>query len=188
MKAIMVDMETLGVRDTSEILSLGAVVFDPFTRQTKEELLEASFYACPTYTDEDSKHFTYDQSTIDWWGEQSDNAMRVIDAGPHVPVRELLNLFSEFWKSHDAVQIWAKPPSFDVDKLEHHFRVFNMYVPWNFRNVFDVRTVLMQGEYLANFKPNYPEGGIPHYALDDAIAQALMVQEVHEVLRGLRNA
>lgn len=166
MRNIMIDIESLGTRNTSVILSIGAIEFD-------ETQIGDSFY---TRIDIDSclEHgLTIDGSTLEWWMSQADDAKRVFDEPGKLLVPALLDLQSAFsWKDK---LVWANGTSFDISILEHAYTKCKLKTPWMFYNVRDYRTVKgMFPQDLVNRVRVEPV--VAHHALEDARAQMLTLQ------------
>lgn len=104
---VMLDLETLGTRPGSVILSIGAVEFDLRVGLGREFYVEISQYS--------SRHigFTVDQDTVDWWEEQSAEARgllaRTSSGGllPHVALQQF-----NAWLSPDPL-VWGNGAAFD---------------------------------------------------------------------------
>jgi hypothetical protein len=155
---IMVDIETLGTRPGSVILSVGAVKFDK--RKTKE-----TFYRAVDVLDSLFLGLTTDPDTIKWWSEQSPEAKGALK--PTHLLKNVLTDFGTFVKGYD--EIWAKGPDFDLVMLKAAYDKLGLKLPWSFRDARDVRTVL------ALAPVELKAEGVKHTALDDAVFQAKQV-------------
>ncbi|SER58496.1 3'-5' exonuclease [Rhizobium sp. NFR03] len=172
MRDLMIDIETLGSRPGSVILSIGAVTFDAETGQLGDE-----FYSAIDPETAVSIGLTTDVATMMWWMKQSEDARRAAFCGERHLAPVLIE-FAEFVRSADASRVWAKPPSFDLVLLEAAFRACILPVPWHFRTHRDCRTIFD----LTNTKQ--PDVGTAHNALDDAKGQALGVIAAYSTLGG----
>lgn len=177
-KHISVDIETLGTQPGSAVISLGAVVFDPLTGQLGESFY-VSFNATCMFG------FTTDQGTVDWWKDQSDAAKSNLSVN-NMSLETGLIRFHHWWKEvesdcelGDYARFWAKPPSFDEVLLDAAYKIAGIKTPWHYRAPRCVRTLLD----IAGIKER-PMEGIPHYALDDAVHQALVVSDCYKAKRG----
>lgn len=172
MMHVMVDLETLGTRPGSVILSIGAVQFS-------DAGLGAEFYRVIDVFDSLMAGLVVDPETVGWWRQQSPEAKGAI-GDPHVRWRlgEALRDFAKFVdRAPQAYPIWAKGPDFDLVLLESAFLAAGIRKPWNFRDARDVRTIL-------SLKPDIPlvRAGHKHNALDDAQYQAAQVMAVYQDL------
>lgn len=67
------DIETLGKRSTSVILSWACIHFDPHKKYTYEELCESAFFVKLDAKDQKERLNRYiDLNTVEWWGKQSE--------------------------------------------------------------------------------------------------------------------
>jgi len=161
----MHDLETLGIRPGSIIRSLGAVVFDPRTGK-----LGAEFYANITRASCEKAGLTFDQSTVDWWEDQSDAAKAALEIDQR-PLIEVLSDFFHWFSSVGGEEIWSHGAGFDNVLLASAYRAVGVAPPWKFWNERCCRTVLALG----NRRVDSTRQGEHHNALDDAKSQALAV-------------
>jgi hypothetical protein len=182
----MVDIETLSTEPSAVILSIGAVLFDPFVQNTADELANGhTFYVNVSPESQPESHSS--EETRAWWALQSESARQaVLTNQQHVvdALRELHNfLVFRCGQNHPpAHEIWANSPSFDCVILSHAFRKYSKFpFPVPFFQHRDVRTAKElawphgQGQPLIHV-------GVAHNALDDCIKQALYVQAAYKVL------
>lgn len=172
MRNIMIDTETLGVRSSSVIISIGAVPFD-------DAAIGPGFYQRVDIQSCLDVGLTVDASTIEWWMTQSDEARAAFDE-KGVPLRAALNRLSELFEGSELV--WANGVNFDVPILENAYHACGMVVPWKFYNTRDYRTVknMFPKEFLNSLRV---EPVVAHNALDDARAQALTLQAIWDAQR-----
>lgn len=156
----MIDIETLGLKPGSVILSIGAVAFDAVTGELGPE-----FYGKLDLATSMAMGMTVDPGTIAWWMKQSDEARAAaFDYAAH-PLTAVEGL-TEFIGMQAPERVWAKPPSFDLVLLEALFAACHCMIPWHYRSPRDCRTLFD----LANIEQ--PKVGTAHDALDDARSQA----------------
>lgn len=167
MRDLMIDIETLGTAPGSVILSIGAVAFD-----AEAGVLGADFYSAIDPQSAVDAGLRMDVSTLKWWITQSDDARRAVFAG-NQPLDCALREFSDFAREVDASRIWAKPPSFDLVLIDAAFHACRVHVPWHYRSLRDVRTLLD----ITGTPSTYV--GTAHNALDDARSQALSVIDAY---------
>ncbi len=72
MQNVMIDLETLGTRPGSVILSIGAVEFD------RDLGLGREFYVELNQASSITAGLTTDDATVDWWLDQEDAARDLI--------------------------------------------------------------------------------------------------------------
>ena len=119
MTHVMIDMETWGVRPGSALRSLGAVVFDP-----KTGALGKTFYA--NIDDESCARagLTQDQSTIDWWAQQSAEAREALAVNPR-SLLEVLVDFRDWFEGVGGECVWSHGATFDAVLLESAYRALD---------------------------------------------------------------
>jgi hypothetical protein len=174
---IMLDIETLGTRPSSVILSIGMVKFDPAKRE-----LGDTYYRVLSSQDQLDMERTQDDSTVKWWSEQSKEASSVLfqsaaEGSEGGMVHQTLMEMGE-WMGPEP-RLWGNGAGFDNVLLRSLFDTYGVKAPWSFRHDRCYRTL----QALANGKvtnakmvkhgivsPRFE--GIRHHALDDAKNQA----------------
>ena len=164
MENIMVDLETLGMTPGCVILSIGAVAFD-------RTGLGREFYKVVNSKSCLDAGLTTDQSTVDWWSRQSDDARKVlIEAGEtDTTLGDALAEFGQFVREFGprTVKVWGNGSDFDNAILACAYKALGRQLPWQFWNNRCFRT-------LKNLKTGVEprREGTYHNALDDAKHQA----------------
>lgn len=176
---LMVDLETLGVKAGSAILSIGAVVFDPDKKLPKKIPENKIFYQNIEIKTSLAAGFTIDQETVDWWKEQPKAAQDILKTDK-IPVQKALLNFRIFFIKNKLQFIWSQGSSFDVALLEDGYRKIEMGFPWRYTNSRDTRTIFDLAKIRCDRK-----AGMKHYALDDAINQARSIQEAYRIIKGV---
>lgn len=167
---IMVDIETLGVRPGSVILSIGAVKFD-------RHGVHDSFYQVITPKSCTDVGLKIDIDTVMWWFNQSPEAQKALLAEPRYSIGETLTAFSRWllggdgshnWPDADDIELWGNGANFDNVLLAAAYDACGLDRPWKFYNDRCYRT-------LKALHPDVPmaRSGTHHNALDDARSQAL---------------
>jgi len=169
-KHLMVDLETLSVSPTAVILTLGAVHFDPYGTGHSD-----SIYFRIDLDDQDTLGREIDPSTIDWWSRQNPEIMEeAFSPDDRIPLLEAMDRFHKFAWGCSA--FWSHGATFDLVILENIYRQLNKPLPWNYWALRDTRTLFDIG-----IDPEMPQGS-KHDALQDAIRQAIGVQNVYAKL------
>lgn len=192
----MVDIETMGVTPTAPVLTIGAVLFDPQADDTFEQLRKRAFLRVIDIKDA-VKHSTgVEPDTLKWWLSQTDTAIKRLITGDLISVKQALtDLYAyaqdrsacsplgEQWRYLPLPQCyWANSPNFDMVILEASARSVGLPWPFFFSWYRDLRTIKDCAF------PNGPDDvprlneGVAHDAADDAVAQALLVQECYRKL------
>lgn len=157
MKDIMIDIETPGKKYGCGVLSIGAAYFD------RQGNIGDKFYACMGLNG--FSVGSTDPETLEWWSRQALQAKIDLISGEESPIIVAGNL-QKFIKP--GSRVWGNGSVFDITILEGWFEMLGREVPWSFRNVRDVRTVV---DLLDIPKEDMAFEGTAHNALDDAIHQ-----------------
>lgn len=169
-KHLMVDMETLAVSPNAVVLSLGAVHFDPYGTGYSDSL-----YFRIDIDDQDALGREVDPNTITWWSSQPPEIMEeAFSLDDRIPLVEAMDRFHKFAWGCSA--FWSHGATFDLVILENIYRQLNKPLPWNYWQLRDTRTLFDLGQ-----DPEMPQGS-KHDALQDAIRQAVGVQNIYRKL------
>lgn len=180
MKHIMLDIETLGNKTNSVILSIGACYFDPKTGDIGDTMsVHIDVESCV------DRGLNMDASTVMWWLGQEKEAQSKITNGQRdaEDITTALKMLTNFIDGDS--QVWGNGATFDNAIVKNAYEKCNMREPWKFWNDRDVRTVVELG-YQIGFNPkrDMPFTGTRHDALDDAIHQAKYVSAIWQRLLG----
>ncbi len=174
MKHMMLDIETLDTENTAAVVSIGAVVFDPETKEVEDR----TFHANITF-EEALEYGTYSESTVAFWEKQPEAAVATLFNPEPVTLREALTQFDKYVKSWKPKPkfIWGNSPAFDVAILRHACKQTGLKFPFTPWAEMDVRT-------LKNLLPKETvpkKTGVNHSAVDDCLWQCKIVQMFHGV-------
>lgn len=122
MKRVMIDIETLGKNPGCVILSIGAVQFG-------DERKGEWFYQAISIDDCTRNGMVIDQSTLQWWGDQSPESRREAFSGKTLISTALFGL--AHWMGKDA-QSWGNGAAFDLGILRSAFIKFGVNDPWKY--------------------------------------------------------
>lgn len=179
MNNVMIDLETLGTRADSVIMSIGAVKFD---LQTGAIDAANAFYASVSI---DSNHEAIprhiSESTLVWWTRQSAEAQKVF----HEPKTTLYAALCDLqnWFGDADCDVWSNGADFDIPMLAHAYHSNGLEAPWKFYKTRCFRT--MKNLPFAPKAEALPKTA--HNALDDAIAQALHLQLIWQHMFATKN-
>jgi hypothetical protein len=170
-KHLMIDMETMAVSPNAVVLSLGAVHFNPYGNGYGEKI-----YFRIDLDDQDKLGREIDPETIKWWGLQDPKIMEeAFSEEGRIPLADAMDQFHKFAWNCDAY--WSHGATFDLVIIENIFRQLNKPLPWNYWQLRDTRTLFDLG-----FDPDMPQGS-KHDALQDAIRQAVGVQNIYAKMK-----
>lgn len=175
---LMIDLETLDTTVTAKILSVGLCFFDIATGEVYRTWeMPVSLIG--------QEQRTMSDSTFRWWMGQSDEARDRVFAEESHRLKHLLTTISDHVKVMlPDIRVWGNGATFDVSILEHAFNEYGIPVPWDFRNVRDMRTLVEVGQLITgtDMRSKVPFEGVKHCAVDDAVWQAKVVSEIWKVL------
>lgn len=178
---VMLDLETLGTKPGSVILSIGAATFDG----------KWTFHRRLTLTDQLASGMTMDPATIDWWMNQSDAARQSLFGTTAQQDRTTavvaLMEFSRWCAEVDLKTVWGHGLNFDIPLLEALYRANKISPHWGYRAGRDTRTLFdLAGKKMGDFGTPNP---LAHDALCDAVYQATETVKCREYITGgLRTA
>lgn len=193
MKHISLDTESLSLNENPALLSIGAVVFDPYGNDTVESLRRApniQINIAPRGQVECyGRHI--DGDTVLWWLKQSDAARAQLTEHEACDLPTALARLST-WIFQRALQpgdtptarLWTHGAAEDAVWLRTAYRTCGHQFPIHYRNIRDTRTLFD----LTDTPPIQVSGLVDHVALDDAIYQALWIQAAHKQLNQLKEA
>lgn len=173
----MLDMETIGTAANSVILSIGAIYFNDDGSTGKE------FYSLLDTISQLDKGRVEDESTVDWWEKQSEEAKKEAYSVPEEDrpdtLQVLKNLNDFIKEGGKDVLIWGNGSDFDNALLADLFRSFGIKQPWGFWNNRCFRTFKSEFKHLAS-EPAFE--GIKHHALYDAKHQVRYLAKIKSAL------
>lgn len=187
---IMADIETFGDQDDAQILQVSAVAFElNETVLEPHELLQYDdrwFDACVIpYAGRTQP------SNLMFWSSDpgAAAASERIARQPKLEVAEALNRFSAFvgrWLGKRGC-MWAKPPQFDLRILRGNYNAESVYdAPWHYSQEKDLTTLLWMARKVPRVNFRVPDmsgaGLVKHYALHDAVQQAIVAQAAYRSL------
>lgn len=164
----MLDLETMGIRPGSVIVSIGAVEFDPWSAR-----LGRTFYQTCSIASAVDVGLAMDPETITWWLQQNDAARAELSSAKGDLKSSLIAFSHWLGQCGGKVRIWGNGSDFDNALLAEAYHRVSNPVPWKFWNNRCYRTM----------KSLYPSvklerEGTHHNALDDAIHQAKHLQKI----------
>jgi hypothetical protein len=176
MKHVMLDLETLGTRPGSVILSIGAVFFDldGTTGETFYRNIDPQTCAAVGLTVDPQTYaavgLTVDPQTKAWWMRQSQAARDAL-AIDRRPLAAVVKDFAGFFRGGGEF-VWAQGATFDPPLWEAAAAAVGCSTPWKFWNARDTRTVY---DICGLDYKSMPREGVYHNALDDCLTQVKAV-------------
>jgi hypothetical protein len=174
-----IDLETLGNKPYSIVVTIGVAAFD---RRTGE--IDEGTHLVINASDAASKGLRMTADTVLWWMQQSDAARASLVPSGGWSIDSGLSLFEKYLQQHSfskSSKVWGNGSGFDVNLLEDVYELSGRACPWQFWQARDLRTVVDLAEIN---KKEFPREGTHHNALDDAKYQALLAIEGIRRLKG----
>lgn len=159
MTNVVIDLETLDTAPGATVLAIGAC-----------EVESGRTFYCSVNGD----NGTESQDTLGFWCRGDLEQARQKLTQDLLPVREALAAFAA-WMPLDC-RVWGNGAAFDNVILRECYRRHGIPVPWHYSMDRDLRT--LTGLFPLEQKPGFV--GIPHFALDDAIHEARVIQAICE--------
>lgn len=179
----MVDTETLDIKTLPQVLSIGAVLFDPLADAPTETMFYNAVYpeTCAKLGG------TMGLNTLLWWSEPDKAGARKFamgdDAG-RCDIQTALNKFAFWCRAHNVETIWSHGLTYDAAFLMRYAELCNVDWPvTSYKGANDTRTLfrLIAREVLGDPGPA-PNGWPKHHPTADAWWQAAMVQRCFKFL------
>lgn len=183
---MMLDIETLSTDPDALVLSVGAVLFDPFA-------------APGTFIDRMHVPLVLDQpgsktdlDTVMWWFGQSEAAKAMVELRKAVPLYTPAQMFEEMnamltRNNAHGGKVWGNSVSFDCGILRRLATRTGLRTPWGFRDENCYRTWFAEFKCLDIYVEAAAKLFVAHDALADAEYQATTLQNINWVLRHGRN-
>jgi hypothetical protein len=175
----MIDIETLGTRPGSPVLSIGVVIFDRdiVLRDDYEKISENKWNNLSVHVDTryviiDMEAYDFSinppsASTLKFWLEQGDAARaELTKAGCHyiyLVLDDINRFFTHSGFTADS-RVYAAPSNFDIPLMEALYHQHNMQPVWQHRQTACARIVYK----IAGVNPKEYNIGTMHNAVDDA--------------------
>lgn len=161
---ITFDLETCALCPTAAVMSIGAVAWNRYDEQSpfvrlKDTTLHDPAYQFSCHIDLRSsfmKGLSFDQATMRWWEEKSDEAKAAVLANDsyELPCRPIERAVKDFFEWIDDLRketgeqqvcLWAQGSDFDIAILRNICYKFNIEIPVHYTNFRDHRTYYLEG-------------------------------------------
>lgn len=186
------DLETLGIRQTSVVLSIACVPFQFENPKPFKELVKAGFYAKLSVEDQVRKYGrTIDDDTVAWWKSQGPEAKAILKpSDDDLPMKTALKQLRQWLDSQDVSRdsyMWSRGNSFDFGKIEDMYANIGEKEPYNPFRVRDIRTMIdcLTGSTNGKAKAQSDRTGfVAHNALHDAANDSATMTDIFQALAG----
>lgn len=175
---LMIDIETTGNSVGCKVLSIGCFGFDKDGQQCE-------FYRRFETGSQQLEGLTDDESTLEWWSRQSDEARAEAFGGTTKPADGISDFKKFFYKNFSTdrgnhFRVWCNGLDFDFPILKEFFRRFGFGFPWMFWTQYDYRTIKNCFYGIKDAEGNVAA----HNALEDAKAQMRGLRRFYEIMDG----
>ena len=188
----MIDLETLGIDAGAPIVTIGAVVFDPYVCDSSEELIRRGLNIRIDLSESIDKSRGVRGETLRWWFEQKDEAIKALVGDDTVSMKEALTKLYRYLNDRGnfvnkeffpgladmpkCSTFWAKDPDFDMVLLRYYYDLLREKLPWSFWACRSVRTIEAIAWADPSSKPEFKIPGVAHNAMWDSVHQAMRIQ------------
>jgi exodeoxyribonuclease VIII len=193
----MIDIESFGTVAGSPIVTIGAVLFDPYSSDSSQAMLDRSLNIRIDLSDSIDLSVGVEGGTLRWWFEQSDQAIKALVGDDAVSIKEALaklwrfccergsfvnkEFFPGLSDLPKASRYWAKDPDFDMQLMRYYYEHPDIQkgieMPWKFWECRSVRTVQdLAWPGGSDDRPTFEVPGVAHDARWDSIQQAMTIQ------------
>lgn len=178
---VSIRLETFGVRQTSAILSIGAVRFDPDTGALGETFYKEIDVASAI------KSGTISADTLAWWITHPNAKARhvlFVNKADKVPLATALDEFARWIRAMPSPKVWGSQIAFEISMLEHAYLkgAVGLSEPWHGLNIRDTQTLLDVARY-HDWPGQIPVNGSSATSLDRATTQAAVISACWRALR-----
>jgi exodeoxyribonuclease VIII len=174
---VMLDLETLATSVDAVVVSVGAVVFDPNTRSAPGQV----FYRVLDMDEQVQHGRKISPKTAIWWMDQSPEARLVFKEKETADAIYALCGFNEFLRRNEVEAVWGNGSDFDNIIWGSLYDTFHVERAWSYSQNRCFRTMKNLALPKEFIKPT--RSGTLHNALDDAVYQALYLQEIVQALK-----
>ena len=184
------DTETLDLRTSAVIVSVGVVPFEKLSVDSFDRLVSRGIEFQLSVPSQIQHGRTVDMGkTATWWKDRCGIDIQHIITDSHlssdhdlimpVMLSYEMRIFAARLGADPAQSKWyCRGSQFDAAKLEDLFYTFETQCPWHYRRPRCSRTVLDEHGYGDNTRFRRPSTMRPHNALHDAAFEAFLLQRV----------
>lgn len=176
-KHLMIDIETLGTKSNSVILSIAAVNFDLETGTSASIFnRRIDIQSCLDFGLE------LDSKTLQWWLNKVPSRICVDAFAGTTPLANALVDFFAYCKNlrQDNLEVWGNSARFDLGLIENAATKACMLLPWQYYNERDVRTLV---SFAPNIKKETDFIGEKHNPVHDCLHQIKYCSKIYNLLK-----
>lgn len=175
MKIATIDFETLDTTASTYILSVGLTAFDITQQNTWDELRDSSMHL--VFNERGQNERTKSLATQEWWRNQTEQAwILATDRSKAVPLVTGIDTIIQWINNNKIQALVGNGVGFDNAILAHACKMVETDYPLPYWSDLDLRTMKMMS---GMDKLPWPECRVQHYALHDAIYEAMCAQDYY---------
>lgn len=137
----VLDLETASTESDAAVVAIGATAFSLLPGEMPHE-----FYGHLNLEDCENKKLRIDEETIAWWKDQRvelrDEAFKGAEVSSITTLVDFTAWYSDLQKRYKTVRIWGNGANFDPVVIGNCLDAFDVKIPWQFRDVRCLRTLL----------------------------------------------
>lgn len=186
---LVFDTETLDLKESSVVATLGCVAFDFKQKQSFRDIVNNGFFVKFDIKEQIKEYKrTTNKDTIDWWRKQSQEA-KDLAIFPSDHDRKLKDGLTELktWIKNSGYDfktsfVWSRGSYFDFPKIEDLYRNIGERAPFNTFKIRDTRTMIdvLTGSDDGHINLKNPDGFIHHHSLHDAAFEAVKMKYIFD--------
>jgi hypothetical protein len=181
------DLETLGKKANSVILSMACIAFKFEDDTPYSKYVLDGFYVKFNPLEQIKMGRTVDRETVEWWKLQNDEARKVTQpSDDDVSVAEGLAMLREYINGTDyewkTGYCWSRGNYFDFPMIEDIHDQLGAKLPFNTWKIRDIRTMIdvLTGDDRGRYelRGGVPKEYVPHHALHDTALDIMRMKEI----------
>lgn len=178
---VVLDLETASTESNAAVLSIGAIGFILDSQSLKYE----EFYDHLSLEHCENRGLHIDPRTIEWWKDQSvemrDEAFKGAKYGNSLAVLyDFVDWYRNLQEKYKRVRLWGNGANFDPVVLGNCLDTFDVKIPWIYRDVRCLRTLL---KLLPPAQKVHQPDSLKHHALWDARYEATNLKHCLKFLK-----
>lgn len=177
---LIVDIETLGIKKPTPVLTIGAVLHD----HKQDEIVSARNFEIDLKSYEGTPA-EIELDTLLFWMRQPPAAQKVAFLSDSVkPAKDVLLNFVAFCNKVKPDFYWGNAPDFDFGHLEWWLDYYGIPVPWKYWQLRDIRTLCSEDLIPQGKRVDLSVIFPPHWSVNDALREREFLKIAINKLKG----
>lgn len=151
---ITFDMETCATTANAAVMQVAAVAWDRSAKENPFSVCDG--FAVVSFNEHIDLRscvvdgFDFDQTTVNWWANQTDKAKKAVTAGLAEPIEEVFCRFIEWIiqvkrdTKAESVCLWCQGMDFDGAILRNICHKYDLELPFPYQQFRDCRTLILE--------------------------------------------